>query len=90
ARRQRQMCIRDRYRANGVTRVRPLNTAARQAGEYVGSEVDLTVTYAPFKWLKLQAGYSHFWAGDYVKDTASGLNGNDGADFGYLQTTFSF
>ncbi|MBM3888438.1 MAG: hypothetical protein FJ388_04855 [Verrucomicrobia bacterium] len=78
------------YRANAVTRVRALNATARDAGAYVGSEVDLTVTYAPFKWLKLQAGYSHFWAGDYVKDTASGLNGKDGADFGYLQTTFSF
>lgn len=78
------------YRANGVTQVRPVNASARDADSFVGTEVDLTVSYAPVKWLKLQAGYSHFFAGQYVADTAAGPAGNDDADFGYLQATIAF
>ena len=78
------------YRANGVTRVRTLNAAALSANPFVGGEVDLTVNYTPFKWLKLQGGYSHFFAGDYVRQTAGGVNGGNDADFGYLQATLTF
>ena len=74
------------YRANGSTTVRPLNAAARSAGNYAGTEADLTVTYAATKWLSLEAGYSHFWAGDYLADTGA----HDDADFGYLQATINF
>jgi hypothetical protein len=34
----------------------------------------------------LEAGYSHFFAGDYLADTGP----SDDADFGYLQATISF
>jgi hypothetical protein len=79
------------YRANAVTRVRPLNAAALNAGSFVGTEFDLTVTWlTPWKWMKWQAGYSHFFPGDYVRDTASGAAGSDGADFGYVMTTLTF
>lgn len=78
------------YRANAVARVRKLDSTARNADTFVGEEVDLTVTYAPWKSLKLQAGYSHFFRGDYVKDTASGANGTDDANFGYMQATLTF
>jgi hypothetical protein len=74
------------YRGNGVTAVRPLNSAARNASNYAGSEVDLTVTYAATKWLALEAGYSHFFAGDYLADTGA----SDDADFGYVQATLTF
>ena len=75
------------YRANAVTAVRTLNAAARSANPFAGGEVDLTVTYGtPWRWVKLQAGYSHFFAGDYLRHTGAG---ND-ADFGYVQTTISF
>lgn len=74
------------YRANAVTRVRTLNAAAESAGTYVGSELDLTVAYTPVKWLKLQAGYSHFFTGDYARATGASSD----ADFGYLQTTLQF
>ena len=78
------------YRANGVTQVRPVNAAARDADTFVGTEVDLTVGYTPTKWLKLLAGYSHFFAGQYLTDTAAGAGGDDDADFAYLQATITF
>jgi hypothetical protein len=74
------------YRANGVTPVRPLTAAAFNASNYAGSEVDLTVTYLATKWLALEAGYSHFFAGDYLADTGP----SDDPDFGYVQATLTF
>jgi hypothetical protein len=78
------------YRANGVATIRTPNAAGRNADTFVGSELDLTVGYAPLKWVKLQAGYSHFFAGGYVRDTATGTAGSDDANFGYLQTVITF
>lgn len=74
------------YRANAVTRVRPLTATARNANSFVGEEVDLTLAYSPWKFLKLQAGYSRFFAGNYVEQTGSGSDAN----FGYLQATITF
>lgn len=74
------------YRSNGATAVRPLTPAARAASNFAGFEADLTLSYAATKWLTLEAGYSHFWAGDYLNDTGAG----DDADFGYLQATLNF
>lgn len=74
------------YRANGTTRVRPVNAIAQDADNYVGAEIDFTVTYAPTKWLSFLAGYSRFFAGDYLKSTGP----SDDADFGYIQTTLEF
>jgi hypothetical protein len=74
------------YRANGTATVRPLTPIARSASTWAGAEVDLTVTYTPCKNLAIQAGYSHFFAGDYLGDTGA----QDGADFGYLMATLSF
>jgi hypothetical protein len=71
------------YRANGTTRVRPITPGAPN---YVGSEIDLTGTYQPFKFLSFQAGYSHFFAGSYVR--ATGPDGD--ADFGYVQALVNF
>jgi hypothetical protein len=71
------------YRSNGTTRVRPITPGARN---YVGSEIDLTASYQPVKFLILWAGYSHFFAGDYLRDTGP----SDDADFGYVQATLSF
>ena len=63
-----------------------MRTITPTASDYVGSEVDLTVTWAPKKWFSVQAGYSHFFAGDYLEDTGASSD----ADFGYVQTTFTF
>jgi hypothetical protein len=74
------------YRANGITKVRPITPASRSASSYVGSEIDLLVTYQPVKFLNIWAGYSHFFAGDYLSATGP----SDDADFGYVQATISF
>jgi len=74
------------YRANGTTRVRPLTPAAIAATNHVGEEFDFTITYQPVKFLSIWTGYSHFFAGDYLKATGA----NDDADFGYVQATINF
>jgi hypothetical protein len=74
------------YRANGTSKVRPITPASRNASSYVGSELDLLVTYQPLKFLNIWAGYSHFFAGDYLNATGP----SDDADFGYVQATISF
>jgi len=78
------------YRANAVATVRPLDTAARNADKFVGTELDLTVGYTPLKGLKFLAGYSHFFAGDYLTATRTAVAGDDDADFAYVQATLSF
>ncbi len=74
------------YRANGVTPVRPLNAAARDAGKYEGSQVEIVATWTPVKYLQFQAGYAHFFAGNYLEDTGASSD----ADFGYVQATITF
>lgn len=74
------------YRANGVTPVRPLTPAARQAGEYEGSQVEVVVTWSPKKYFQLQGGYAHFFAGTYLQDTGPASD----ADFAYIQATINF
>jgi hypothetical protein len=74
------------YKANGLARTRPITPLSRMASNYAGTEIDLTFTYQPFKFLAFQAGYSHFFAGDYLSDTGPG----DDADYGYLQAAVTF
>lgn len=74
------------YRANGVTAVRPLNALARNASNYAGSEADVTAQWTVNKHLAVEAGYSHFFTGDYLADTGA----HDDADFGYVQATITF
>jgi hypothetical protein len=66
--------------------VRPLTPASRSADPYKGSEVDLVGTWKVSKNLQFQAGYAHFFAGNYLADTGA----SDDADFGYLQATINF
>lgn len=74
------------YRANGVTPVRPLTPAAREAGKYEGSQIELVVTWNATKYLQFQGGYAHFFAGTYLADTGP----SDDADFGYIMATINF
>lgn len=70
-------------RANGVTAVRPIKNSA---DSFAGTELDFTVTWKATRQLGVLVGYSHFFAGDYLK--ASGAS--DDADFAYVQATFDF
>lgn len=70
-------------RANATTAVRPANAAA---SNYAGSELDILVTYAASSHLTFTAGYSHFFAGDYLNATGAGSD----ADFVYVMTGIKF
>lgn len=82
------------YRANQA----PAGAPARRdvtgnSGSFLGSEIDLSFTWVMCKYAKLHGGYSHFFRGDYVEDTANapaGNNGDDDADFLYIQTSLGF
>jgi hypothetical protein len=73
-------------RVNGVTAVRPVNAAAREADNFRGSELDLTAIYKLNPHVGLMAGYSVFFAGNYLADTGA----SDNAHFGYVQLQIDF
>jgi hypothetical protein len=72
--------------------------AARRTGGYgiqtandsfVGSEIDLVATYQVKNFGTVQAGYGHFFRGDYVKQSLAAAGSKD-ADWFYAQLTFNF
>lgn len=60
----------------------------RSVDDELGQEIDFTLKYKMFPNFGVVAGYSHFWAGDFIKDTGAGVD--RGADWFYLQSTVSF
>jgi hypothetical protein len=70
------------YRANGAAIRRDATGAS---GAFVGSEIDVTAIYTPHKRVKVQAGYSHFFTGDFVHDTGP----SDDANFLYTQVALN-
>lgn len=74
------------YRANGSTKVRPVNTAATNASSFRGQEFDLTVSYKLNPHVNILTGYSYFVAGQYLRDTGASSN----AQFGYVQMQIDF
>lgn len=57
----------------------------------VGNEIDLLLSWQPAKWGQLQTGYGHFFAGDYIRESAA-AGGFDWENAGwfYAQATFNF
>lgn len=69
------------------------NALASGPGNFVGSEIDIVANYNVTKWFSVQTGYSHFFAGEYIKETSptlGGRAGSDDADFFYFQTLLKF
>ena len=66
--------------ARGVVR-----TATRSVDDHLGNEIDLTADYKVNDYINVGLGYSHFFAGDYLRETGA----DDDADFFYLQTTIA-
>jgi len=58
---------------------------------YLGSEVDVVAGYAVNKFINLEAGYGHFFVGDYIEQTwdTPGFGSVD-ADWVYVQTVIRF
>jgi hypothetical protein len=60
-------------------------------GNFLGTELDLIAGYAVTRYAQLEAGYGHFFTGDYIKQSLSSpAFGARDADFVYLQATISF
>ena len=58
---------------------------------HIGYEVDLVVGYTLTKFAGLEAGYGHFFVGDYVEQSwAAPAFGSKDADWFYLQTVVRF
>ena len=58
---------------------------------FAGSEVDVVAGYAMTKYLSWEAGYGHFFVGDYVKQSlAAPSRGATDADWVYVQANFTF
>jgi hypothetical protein len=54
----------------------------------LGQEIDVTLKYKLFENFGVVAGYSHFFADDFIEDTGGGVD--RGVDWFYLQTTVKF
>lgn len=78
----------DTYKDNLYSAARTIkrSTKAGVDDTYVGSEIDLLAKYQATKFMGIWAGYSHFFAGDFLNQTGA----DDDADFVYAQTTFNF
>ncbi|MHB8519236.1 MAG: alginate export family protein [Limisphaerales bacterium] len=59
-------------------------------GSFVGSEVDIVATYAVRSYASAQAGFGHFFVGDYVKSSLAGLGGATDSNWVYVQLLFNF
>ncbi len=56
------------------------------ADTHVGSEIDLLAKYQVASFISTMVGYSHLFAGNFLKDTGS----SDDADFVYIQSVVNF
>ena len=79
------------FRSNGFSTLRTKTPDGRDvrtigARNFAGHEIDFVAKWTPAEWLKIEAGYSHFFAGDYLQDTGA----HDDADFGYVMTSVKF
>ncbi len=59
------------YRLNGTPRLTDGYGRFSEAGKYVGTELDLVVTYAPHPAVQVQIGAGRFFVGDYPSDSFS-------------------
>jgi hypothetical protein len=64
-----------------------VRAAAPGASNFVGTEIDLTVKYQFDKHIALTGGYSHFFAGDFIKESPGT---GDSMDWVYVSFQFTF
>ena len=58
---------------------------------FVGTEMDVIAGFAVNKFTQLEAGYGHFFAGDYINQSlAASSRGSRDANFFYLQLSVNF
>jgi len=57
---------------------------------FVGGEIDVVAGYAVNKFTALEAGYGHFFAGDYIDQSWASAGGSSDAHWFYIQTMIRF
>jgi len=85
------------YNVGGVARGGTATTPGTGYGvnpsysSFVGTELDVIVGYALTRYAQVEAGYGHFFVGDYVKQSLSAsTHGSTDADYVYVQATLNF
>jgi len=57
---------------------------------FVGTQISLIAGYAITSFAQLEAGYGHFFSGDYIAESQAVNGGARDADFVYVQSTVKF
>jgi hypothetical protein len=78
------------YAVTGGARPAPYAANASR-DNFVGTELTAVAGYAVTRFAQVEAGYGHFFVGDYVSQTlASPAFGSRDADWVYVQSTIKF
>ena len=77
------------YQVNGAPRAGSGYGVNPGYSSFVGAEIDLVATYTFNSAMMAQAGYGHFFTGDYI-DQSLTASGSEDADWFYLQFTVRF
>ena len=78
------------YTSSGTPRMTGGYGRGQGYSTFVGSELDVTATYALTRFAQVEAGYGHFFTGDYIQQTLAGHGGAQDANWVYTQLTFTF
>lgn len=57
---------------------------------FVGTQFSAIAGYAVTKFAQIEAGYGHFFSGDYISQSQAANGGSRDADWVYVQTTIKF
>jgi hypothetical protein len=55
----------------------------------LGKEIDFIISYTPIPYLNIEANVSHYFHGDYIKQTWANAGGSDDANYAYIQVTLN-
>lgn len=77
------------YQANGNARTGGGYGIQPQNGNFGGQEIDLVASYAVKNFLKFQAGYGHYFTGQYVNQAMGKVGGSHDSNWLYVQASLS-
>ena len=78
------------YQANQSPRTAGGYGIHPQNSSFAGQELDLVATYTSSPMLQIQAGFAHYFTGDYVNQTFASLGGAHDANWYYIQAQLQF
>jgi hypothetical protein len=77
------------YQANGAARTTGGYGIQPQNGNFGGQEIDLVATFAVKRYLNLQAGFGHYFTGQYVNQAMDRVGGAHDSNWFYAQVRLS-